>query len=238
MLSRGPELRAEVLQLATTVARDVNAEDPQFELSVNAIDVHAVLTGSDRTTGASIVPVDQVEVVGLDPGDTSTPLDAGPGPDRGGEMAYKPKDRGDLDGVFEEFRNEVTRQDSTAVAEQHFKLGLTYREMGMKVEAIQALETAARSPKFRFDAASLIGRLHKELGKLDQAIEWFERAAESPAASVEDGRALLYELGRTLEASREIARALAVYLELQADAADYRDLPQRIDRLSKLQARG
>jgi tetratricopeptide (TPR) repeat protein len=108
----------------------------------------------------------------------------------------------------------------------------------MTAEAIRALETAARSSRHLFRAASLIARMYTEQGRLDQAIEWFERGAEAPASSIEDGRRLLYELGRTLEANNEVARALAVYLELQADAGDYRDLAPRVGRLSKLQAKG
>ena len=36
--------------------------------------------------------------------------------------------------------------------------------------------------------------------------------------------------------NREIARALVVCMELQADAGSYRDVAERIDRLTKVQA--
>jgi hypothetical protein len=49
---------------------------------------------------------------------------------------------------------------------------------------------------------------------------------------------LLFELAEVLEAEGEIVRALAVCLELQADAGDYRDVATRVDRLAKVQARG
>ena len=35
-----------------------------------------------------------------------------------------------------------------------------------------------------------------------------------------------------------MARALAICLELQADAGAFRDVAERIDRLTKVQARG
>jgi hypothetical protein len=47
----------------------------------------------------------------------------------------------------------------------------------------------------------------------------------------------MFELADALERIGESARALAVLLELQADAGDYRDLATRVDRLSKVQAR-
>ena len=49
---------------------------------------------------------------------------------------------------------------------------------------------------------------------------------------------MLYDLGGTLEALGETARALAVFLELQADAGDYRDVYARADRLARVQTGG
>ena len=46
------------------------------------------------------------------------------------------------------------------------------------------------------------------------------------------------DLGVLLDQTGENARALAVFLELQADAGDYRDVPARIDRLARVQSGG
>ena len=105
-------------------------------------------------------------------------------------------------------------------------------------DAISALEVAARSPRQRFDAASMLGRLHLEQEQTGKAVEWFERAAEAPAPTPDAGRALLYDLASTLEAAGEGSRALAVFVELEAESRGYRDVGLRIDQLSKVQARG
>jgi tetratricopeptide (TPR) repeat protein len=146
-----------------------------------------------------------------------------------------PPDRENLDEVFQDFRDEVSRQTGAEEAAQHLKLARTYLEMGMPDEAVGSLQTAARSPRHRFEAASTLGRLYRDQQDLPHAIEWLERAAEAPAPAVEDARALLYDLGVTLESALETARALAVLMELQADAGDYRDVTARVDRLSKVQ---
>jgi tetratricopeptide (TPR) repeat protein len=146
-----------------------------------------------------------------------------------------PPDRENLDEVFQDFRDEVSRQTGAEEAAQHLKLARTYLEMGMPDEAVGSLQTAARSPRHRFEAASTLGRLYRDQRDLPHAIEWLERAAEAPAPGVEDGRALLYDLGVALETARETARALAVFMELQADAGDYRDVAQRVERLAKVQ---
>ena len=139
---------------------------------------------------------------------------------------------GDAD-AFSEFREEVSRQEADEAAAQQYKLALTYREMGMIDDAIKVLEGVVRSTTHRFDAGLLLGRLHRQRDSVKQAIEWFERAAEAPAPSVEEARVLLYELGDALEACGERARSLAVLLELQSDAGDYRDVRARVARLSR-----
>jgi tetratricopeptide (TPR) repeat protein len=142
----------------------------------------------------------------------------------------------DLEDVFRDFRDEVSRDSEATETERQFKLGLTYRDMGMADDAIRELRWAARSPRRRFEAASLVARLHRDRGQLDAAVEWYERAAEAPAPTVEAGRDLLFELAQALETQGESARALAVYLELRTDAGNYRDVSARIERLSRLQS--
>jgi lipopolysaccharide biosynthesis regulator YciM len=90
----------------------------------------------------------------------------------------------------------------------------------------------------RFRAATAIGRIYRERGVLPQAIEWFELAAEAPPPSAEDAHGLLFELADALESAGETGRALAICLELQAGAGEFRDVAARIDRLTKAQARG
>jgi tetratricopeptide (TPR) repeat protein len=143
-----------------------------------------------------------------------------------------------LDQVFRGLRDEAGRQSAEEGAAEQYALALTYHDMGMVDDAIKALEAAARSPRQRFDAASMLGRLFLERQDSLHAIEWLERAAEAPAPTPDAGRALLYDLGQTLEALGEHARALAVFVELESEASGYRDVTARIDRLSKAQARG
>ena len=52
------------------------------------------------------------------------------------------------------------------------------------------------------------------------------------------GSELLYELVEALESSGEVAGALAICIELQAEAGDYRDIAGRVNHLANAQARG
>ena len=141
-------------------------------------------------------------------------------------------------GLDEDLRSEVARQNATDQSAQHMTLARTYLDMGLPDEAIGSLKTASRAPRFRFEAASLLGRLYQHRGDLAAAIEWLERAAEAPAPSDDDSRALLYDLGTLVEESGDTARALAVFLELQSEAGEYRDVAQRVERLARVETGG
>ncbi len=143
-----------------------------------------------------------------------------------------------LQEAFNEFRTEVTRQSGADQSAQHMTLARTYLQMGMPDQAIESLKTASRVPHFRFEAASLLGRIFRDRGEAAQAIEWLERAAEAPAPSVDEGRALLYDLGILVEESGETARALAIFLELQSEAGEYRDVDERVERLARVETGG
>jgi tetratricopeptide (TPR) repeat protein len=142
-----------------------------------------------------------------------------------------------LDQVFEQMRDEVGVGTAEEAAAEQYGLGVTYKELGMEEEAIQAFEAAARAPRQRFDAASALGQLYLERGETGAAIEWFLRAAEAPASSPESGYALLYSLAETLEQAKDHARALAIFAELEAESGGYRDAASRVARLSKAQAK-
>jgi tetratricopeptide (TPR) repeat protein len=145
----------------------------------------------------------------------------------------------DLEHVFARLRDEaVRRSELEEAAEESYRSGLALCDAGQGDAAIPLLEAAAQSPRLRFVAAAHAGRLHRDRGALSRAIEWFERATEAPAPDVTEGRILLYDLAVALESSGEVARALAVCIELQSEAGSYRDIADRIDRLARVQVGG
>jgi tetratricopeptide (TPR) repeat protein len=142
-----------------------------------------------------------------------------------------------LDQVFTQRREDVAQSSEEEAAAEQSALAVTYKELGMVDEAMTALEEAARSPRQRFEAASMLARLRLDHGDVDSAIEWFDRAAEAPAPTADAGHALLYDLAETLEKAGVRDRALVVFVELEAESGGYRDVAARIKRLSKAQAK-
>ena len=137
-----------------------------------------------------------------------------------------------LESVLQGLREQTTHDSSPETAEQHLKLSATYIEMGMPDDAIKALEVAARSPRHRFRAGALLAKMYVDRSDFSHALEWYERAAEAPSSDPSAHHALLYDLAAVLESQGEHARALAVFLELQSEAGDYRDLTARLEHLA------
>jgi tetratricopeptide (TPR) repeat protein len=136
-----------------------------------------------------------------------------------------------IESVLQGVRNAAVHDASPETAEQHFKLAATYMEMGMREDAMKALEIAARSLRHRFRAAAMLAKAYLDGGDPIRAIEWYGRAVEAPAPTPQAQYSLLYDLASLLEAQGEGARALAVLLELQAEAGEYRDVSARLEQL-------
>jgi len=136
-----------------------------------------------------------------------------------------------VEDVLSGIREEAARDASPEIAEQHFKLAETFMEIGMKMEAIKALEVAARSPRHRFRASAMLAKACLDSGDPARAIEWYGQAAEAPAPSPQAHYVVMYELASVLAAEGEGARALAVLLELQSEAGEYRDIADRLEQL-------
>ena len=231
----GPVPAAPTAQESSSPEPEPTAEPAQPETSESPDRVQLAAAATPSTLPTALAS-DEIDLTG-ELGD----LDAAEGEDD--ERAGGPKGQGAepagealLNHAFAKIRTDA--ETDADFSSQHMTLARTYLEIGMLDEAIVSLQTAVRSPRQRFEAAAALGRVYDRRGEPTLAIEWLERAAEAPAPSPEEGRALLYDLGVLLDGGGETSRALAVFLELQADAGDYRDVPARIDRLARVQTGG
>lgn len=185
----------------------------------NGIDLSAILGAAPEAAGHG-------EAIEIDMSDALAGLDLGSGGTASGGSS-------ELERVFDDFREEASRAATGDAAGRHLRQAVTDLDAGRVDEAVHAAQKAVRSPRHRFEAAVLLARIHRDRGRPQEAIEWFERAAQAHAPNAAAGRDLLYELGHLLAGSGETARALAVFLELQADAPDYRDVGSEIERLTQ-----
>jgi len=230
-------------------------QSTHFELSSNAIDLDSLFGELEAEAAAPAprakkktskrksksqgtqqsVEVDlSVELAGMKPQEVVVRESASAEP----EPESAEPTSNDIDSIFAKMRTDASRRTTGDGAEAQLKRGLALHREGRIDECIEAFAIASRSPRHRFQASSLIGRIYRERDQLHEAIEWFERAAQAPAATADDGFLLMYELADALEAAGEVSRALAVCMELQANAGEFRDIAERVDRLAKVQTGG
>jgi tetratricopeptide (TPR) repeat protein len=141
----------------------------------------------------------------------------------------------DIEAVFARLRD---RASSTAgeEADVAYGRGVGFYQSGDFAAALDQLRLAARVDHRRFQAARLMATIHQQQKRVSQAIEWLGHAVDAPFVPAIERHEALLELAALLEASGEASRALAVCLELRADAGDWRDVAERIARLSRLTA--
>ena len=208
-------------------------EDDTVMLEMAEIDLSTALSGL-MSAGAGLPPVAWKAPGPEPPADLPPPQAAAPSsPPPQPAAADEPPP--DIEDVFAQMRAKTAREQQASAALQHYEEALQFIEQGLDKEAIAALQAAARVPMLRFKAATRLGRLMIDRGELNEGVEWLERAAEAPAPSPDEGYDLLYELAGALEAQGELARALAILIELEAETSGYRDVSTRIMYLSRVQ---
>jgi hypothetical protein len=213
-------------------SKPAHGDRDHFEISAHTIDLESILGELESPPAVAHASSESVEV------DLSIVLDDIERPRQESEPPITLSGGGDLDGIFAHLRDGAGRRSPMDEAEQQYKQALALRKAGDIDGCIAALQAASHAPSLRFATALLLARIFRDRGLNSQAVEWFEQAAQVPAPTAAEAHGLLYDLADALEQEGENARALAISLELQADAGDYRDVAVRIERLTKVQARG
>ena len=195
-----------------------------------SVETPGPVEASPATPASETEPMSEIDLSGVLEGIKPSPV-VSPSPGQ-------PPPPRDLDDVFADLREEASRRLTKNNPEEELAKGLAFYSSGQLDFAVPRLEAASRALASRFAAAATLGRICLGRGETWHAIEWFERAADAPAPTPADGHRLLYELADALEGVGEVARALAICLELRAEAGEYQDIATRVDRLAKFQARG
>jgi tetratricopeptide (TPR) repeat protein len=132
-----------------------------------------------------------------------------------------------------EARDDVGHQIGRDDYEARFDLGLAYREMGLLDEAIVELQLAAADEARLVECASMLAECFVEQEMPARAAKWLERGLAAPGLPAPKRRNLQYDLAAACEACGEASRALAIYSQLQAEDAGFRDVQDKVRRLSK-----
>jgi tetratricopeptide (TPR) repeat protein len=145
----------------------------------------------------------------------------------------------DLNDIFDELKSELEEGNEQTAddPENHYNLGVAFREMGLVDEAIGELQKVCqavdRGVNFSqtMQAYTWLAHCFLDKGVPEASVRWYEKALKLPTIDEEARTALHYELGSAYEASNNRRAALAHYMEAYGANIDYRDVAERIQAL-------
>ena len=115
---------------------------------------------------------------------------------------------------------------------ERYERGLALKNVGLLKSAIEQFENAAVDPALALKAHAQIGLCFKLAGRHKDAVAAFQKALKASAGSSRETVQILYVLGRTLESLGRIAETLEAYRWIRREDPGYRDVADRIERLS------
>ncbi len=137
----------------------------------------------------------------------------------------------DLAGLLAEFQRGVEAQ-LAGDAQGQYDLGMTYREMGLLDQAMEAFRAASFDPRFAARSLEMTGRCLVDQGRANEAVGEFRRALELPGMA-DVGAELRYHLGIALESANRHDEALAEYVQVQASMPGFEDVDQRVEAMRR-----
>ncbi len=143
----------------------------------------------------------------------------------------------DVEEVFAKFKEGVAKQISVDDSESHYNLGIAYKEMQLLDDAVREFDVAARDPKHECVCRSMIGMIEIERGNINQAIDAFLAGLHASVKEPSQETALCFELGAAYEAKKMLKDALSYYQKAMRRDPNYRDVQERVRRLSKAETK-
>jgi tetratricopeptide (TPR) repeat protein len=146
--------------------------------------------------------------------------------------------KGGLADVFADFKQEM-EQDAAVDAdvENHYNMGMSFKEMGLYDEAIgefqKAFHGAENSPSHPnfIPVCSLLAHCFLEKNLPELAVKWLQNGLKAPGLDREGEMALRYEIGSAQEAAGQKTAAMESFMLVYALNIDYRDVADRIRSL-------
>lgn len=115
---------------------------------------------------------------------------------------------------------------------ERYERGVALKKAGLHKAAIDQFEMAAVDLSLAVKAYAQMGLCYKLSGHYEKAVTAFQKALKATPASSKETVQILYVLGRTLESLGRVAETLEAYRWLRREDAAYRDVGERIERLS------
>jgi tetratricopeptide (TPR) repeat protein len=134
--------------------------------------------------------------------------------------------------ILEQFKRGIDENLDSDDYQSHYDLGVAFKEMGLLDEAIAEFQKALRASEGRLRTSEALGMAFFEKGQYAVCESVLRRAVDGLDGSDEAKIGLLYWLGRASEALGKRADAMASYERAVAVDIRFKDLSERIHRLT------
>jgi len=221
---------------AKTVLNEQLARAPNHKLLIERLrEMEEQEVAAQRGSGTRARPQSAAPSLSPDEFDIASSLEALDSLEVAPEAQQMMNDTGqvDVEEVFAQFKEKVSQTLAADDGTAHRDLGQAYKEMGLADDAINEFEIAARDPKLEVEVRYQIGMIEIERGNLKQAIAAFQKALNAKVRTPEQETILCFEIGSAYEATRATKDALSYYNRVARRDASYRDVQDRIRRLSR-----
>jgi tetratricopeptide (TPR) repeat protein len=151
----------------------------------------------------------------------------------------EPESEEDVDfrETLDQFMQGVNANIDAGDFQAHYDLGIAFKEMGLLDEAIAQFQKALRAPDGRLRASEALGSAFFEKGRFAIAEAVLSRAIDSLPEADDAKIALIYWLGRALEAQGKGEAAVRCYERALAVDITFLDLGDRLQRLNSESAK-
>ena len=221
---------------AKTVLTEQLARAPQHRLLLERLrEIEEQETSAQRGSGTRARPQSTApQSLAADEFDIAASLEALDALEVAPEAQQMMDDTGqvDVEEVFAQFKEKVSQTLAADDGTAHRDLGQAYKEMGLVDDAINEFEIAARDPKLEVEVRYQVGMIEIERGNLKQAVATFQKALNAKLRTPEQETILCFEIGAAYESMRMSKEALNYYQRVARRDATYRDVQERIRRLT------
>jgi tetratricopeptide (TPR) repeat protein len=150
-----------------------------------------------------------------------------------------------LAAIFDEFREAVEDaepQKTEADFENHYNLGLAYKDIEMFDQAVEAFQQAiqavapADGTSRYLQCCNMLGHCFTRKGLPKLAATWFRKGLDAPGHTEDEYQALRYELGAAYEQMGDTRRAIDTYTEVYGIDVTYRGVADKLRELQQQEA--
>ena len=139
----------------------------------------------------------------------------------------------DFDDMLAQFKKGIEASLGAEDVQAHYDLGIAFKEMGLRDEAIAEFQKALRGAEGRLRTSEALGTCFFEKGQYTVAATVLRRAVETDPSGEEAKISLLYWLGRCEEEMGRPAEALNYYQRVFAVEIGFQDVSERVKSLAK-----